>query len=222
MNKKIFNYFAIALIAVACNTKKPALDISAKEQPTKNNKQMTGSLDINLAAAEEEALVKATDFNDKFFHETEGKTWKDADASYKSDMQQYAQEATAKLRGLRKSYFLILAGQPTQVLKLVYDGTQETKNAILFYLLEIEQLIGRQPEVNLHFLQQAQQFMTAAETKLWAQKMAAWSNKDYDFWQAQNATLEAQSSMTDLEKSGYEMTKKLLVAIKQIRLIAQN
>lgn len=220
MKNKFLNYLTITLIAVGCGTKKPDLDISSKVGVVKD--KTTTTTDINVAATEEESLVHTTNFHKKFYFETAGKTWENADSSYKSDMLQYAQAPIAQLRGLKKSYFLLLAGQPIPVFKLVHNGTDATKNAILFYLQEIEQLEGHQPEVNLHFLQQAQQFFTPAQTKVLAQKMAAWSKADYNFWKSQNDVLEAQSSMTNLEKNGYDMGKTFLQAIDKIRLIAQS
>lgn len=220
MNTKKIIYFFITLIVVSCGTKRANLDISAKETVKGNTKSAPISPEAQIN--EEEALVNSTDFFDKFHFETAGKTWLNAHTSYQEDMQKYASASQASLRGLRQHYFLVLIGQPTPVLKLLYDGTATTKNAIEFYIQQLEQFNEYQPQICLHFLQQAQQFMTSAETKTWADKMVTWTNANYTFWKSQNDALDAQGSMTNIEQSGYDARAAWLASIKQIRLIAQS
>lgn len=220
MNTKKIVYTFITFAALGCGAKQSKMEVSVKEDTKANAKSAPAGIEAQIN--EEESLVNATGFFDKFHFETAGKTWLNVHNAYQEDMAKYANASPASLSGLREHYLLVLIGQPTSALKLLHDGTTATKDAIKFYLQQLEQFNEHQPQICLHFLQQAQQFMTPAQTKTWADKMVAWTNADYSFWTTKNSELDAQSNMTDAEQSGYDARKAWVEAIKQIRLIAQN
>jgi len=92
---------------------------------------------------------------------------------------------------LKTSTIQLLAGKPAEKLKLVYDNTSRTQEAIAFYANEVKGLKTNNPTICLHFVKLLQNFWTPAQVKQYAAQTTELFGASYSFWKQKRDDLQA-------------------------------
>jgi hypothetical protein len=218
MKKIIYICAVFTTLLVGCTENVERRSSVLDEPSTKqNNKSTTASFSNEIEA--ENAFLDETGITSKFVIRGENKTWQGVDSLYKQTIVNYATHP--KLNVFKKVSFLMLIGQRHSNLALKNDGTEDSKNAIKYYLNELKSISSAQPQVNLHFLKQSENILTPEERKAYAKLALSWTQGDYSSLKQEKESYEALSNLTDEQQAHYKLVKSFVESINAIKVIAE-